>query len=350
MLPEIFHLISLPFNKKINQVIDAKYDEAYERLKKSRKIRVKRSSDTETNDRNKKAFVQPTEVLKFSIQDAVIKSPFESEDKDTKESENKNKRETPVPDSTPMDSKIHVTSPMRNYRSTKHVSYDEVSTKLQKLIESALFDAIQKGKATDGDFLKFFYGDKIIKVPVSMAKYLNFNKSKETLTSHVTKKVVVPPPKEENTVEELKLLTPNKAYYPISNHGIKFEATPTFLPTIATTTEKAETYVNFESPIYVKPQPEIKEPIVMGKSVYFYKNDENYDKKNSMTSPGPVLFEDSIPTTPSPMIVAHLTMKTTFIIHQLLASPLNMQLLLYHVSDYKTGNNFGHKLWSRADR
>ncbi|CRL05350.1 CLUMA_CG018244, isoform A [Clunio marinus] len=151
---------------------DAKYDEAYERLKKSRKIRVKRSSDIETNDRNKKAFVQPTEVLKFSIQDAVIKSPFESEDKDTKESEIKTSERLPFP------------------------------------------------------------------------------------------------------------------------------------------------------------QPEIKESIVMRKSVYFYKNDENYDKKNSMTSPGPVLFEDSIPTTPSPMIVAHLTMKTTFIIHQLLASPLNMQLLL----------------------
>lgn len=288
---------------------DAKYSEEYEKLKKSRKLRVKRSSDFEGKANGtrrtekfvtKETFVQPRELFKFSFLDAVTKSPEASEVKET--SEKKTKREVSA-DSTANDSKkIHVSHPMRGYRSTKHVSYDDISAKLQKMIDSALYDAVQKGKASDGDYLRFFYGDKIIKVPVAMSKYVA-TKSKETPPHG--KKVV-----EEQKAETPKLLGTKNAYFPVKTASIKYDQ-PIFLPT--TTTEKAESYVNFNTPIVVEPDvPEIKyEPYK--KSVYYYANDATYYGKNSMSSPGPVLFDE--PTTPSSIDTSEPLHYKNFIYH-----------------------------------
>lgn len=288
---------------------DAKYSEEYEKLRQSRKLRVKRSSDfgNKTSEKfvTKDTFRQPKEFFRFSYLDAVTKSPLAdaSDVKEMKESDKKNKRE--IADSTATETKkIHVSSPMRGYRSSKHVAYDDISSKLQKMIDSALHDAVAKGIANEGDYLKFFYGDKIIKVPVAMSKYLA-TKSKEikTTTSATVygKNVVSYSSQDESSKSEPKLLTTKNAYYPLINTGIKFDTQPKFLPTIPPTSDKAESYANFESPIVV-PQEESPESnyVPYKKSVYFYNNnDDSHYPKNSMTSPGPVVFEDSLPTTPS---------------------------------------------------
>lgn len=301
---------------------DAKYSEEYEKLRQNRKLRVKRSADfgTKTNETKrtekfitKDTFVQPREFFKFSLMDAVTKST----ETEMKEGEKKNKREISN-DSTATDTKkIHVTHPMRGYGSTKHVSYDNIPSKLQKMIDSALNDAVNKGKASEGDYLKFFYGDKIIKVPVSMSKYISLKKEKEKETASAAKepqsyqtetqsfpketpiygKKIVSFPSEEPKTESLKLLGTKNAYFSVKNSPIKYDSKLKFLPTLPpTTTEKAESYVNFDSsPIVV--QPDFQENNYK-KSVYFYSNQENaYYPKNSMSSPGPVLFEDSITTT-----------------------------------------------------
>lgn len=288
---------------------DAKYSEEYEKLKRSRKLRAKRSSDfgNKTAEKfiTKETFVQPREFFRFSYLDAVTKSPMsEAVDvKETKESEKKNKRE--VSDSTATESKkVHVTNAMRGQRSTKHVAYDDIPAKLQKMIDSALNDAVAKGIAGEGDYLKFFYGDKIIKVPVAMSKYIATKTKdvKETTSAPVYgKKAVSYSHSSEHPSSEPQLLTTKNAYYPIINTGIKFDTKkPKFLPTIPPTTDKAESYANFESSPIIVPQesPEYKyEPFK--KSVYFYSNDDNHFPKNSVSSPGPVLFEDSLPTTPT---------------------------------------------------
>lgn len=177
-----------------------------------------------------------------------------------------------------------------------------------------------------GDYLKFFYGDKIIKVPVSIAKYVSLKKEKEKEkeketvkeTSSLNSKEVhsyiketfpketLAFPKEtlafpkETLVygkkEEPKLLGTKTAYFSLKNSPIRYEK-PKFLPTVPTTTEKAESYANLLTSPIVVPENEFK------KSIYFYSNEANaYYSKNSMSSPGPVLFEDSVSTTPTTII------------------------------------------------
>lgn len=284
---------------------DAKYSEEYEKLQRSRKLRVKRSSDfggksngTKTEKFiTKDTFKQPREFFKFSYLDAVTKPTLmdATETKEHKESSEKNKRE--ISDSSSTDTKkIHVSHPMRGQRSTKHVSYDEIPAKLQKMIDNALHDAVSKGKASEGDYLRFFYGDKIIKVPVSMSKYIA-TKTKDTPV--YGKKVTFQ--QEEPKSEPLQLLTTKNAYYPLINHSIKFDAKPQFLPTIPPTSDKAESYMNFETPIVAQDSSD-NNYLPYKKSVYFFaSNDDksNQYPKNSMSSPGPVVFEDFIPTTPS---------------------------------------------------
>lgn len=289
------------------EVDDAKYSEEYEKLRQSRKIRVKRSSSSSADDEKKingtkkidkfitkETFVQPRELFRFSYLDAVTKSPSSVEPRvEMKESEKKTKRE--VSDSTATDSKkIHVSYPMRGQRSSRHVSYDEIPQKLQKMIDSALHDAVQKGKATDGDYLKFFYGDKIIKVPVSMSKYIA-SKPKEAT---VYGKSIIESPTEEPATkaasEAPKLLATKNSYLPLKNSGIKFEGKPNYFKT---STEKADDYVNFATPINVLTETEVNDYPSYKKSVYYYANDGSYYPKNSVSSPGPVVFDE--PTTPS---------------------------------------------------
>lgn len=320
---------------------DAKYSEEYEKLKRSRKLRVKRSSDGEkkTNGTKKfitkETFMQPRELFRFSYLDAVTNSPAASETKEVNES-NQKKAKREIADSIATDTKkIHVSHPMRGYRSTKHVSYDDISNKLQKMIDHALHDAVLKGKANDGDYLKFFYGDKIIKVPVSLSKYIS-SKGKETSATisaptptpeyvqdpaYVKETKVYPketlvyvtkPPayikestvygkkpavKENSNDESPKLLTTINSYYQLKNTGIRYKQ-PKY-PNFLTTTEKAESYVNFETPINVQPENQENKYEPYQKSVYYYTTDGIHYPKNSLSSPGPVLFEEPTPTTPN---------------------------------------------------
>lgn len=287
---------------------DAKFSAEYEKLKQSRKLkhRVKRSSEDEDKSNTtrkatkfitKDSFVQPRELFKFSYLDAVTKAPVESE---TNESEKKTKRE--VADSTAVDTKntVQMTSPMRNHRSTKHVSYDEISQKLQKMIDAALQDAVSRGKASDGDYLKFFYGDTIIKVPVSMSKYV-LHKSKQPENSNIHPKKVVSYSsnigEEEPKTESPKLLATKNSYYSLKNSKIKFDLKPHFLPTPQA--EKAESYEHFETPIVVQSDGQENHFPLDNKSPYQYSNEDiHYGKNpaNSVSSPGPVLFHSTTPS------------------------------------------------------
>lgn len=288
---------------------DAKFSAEYEKLKQSRKLkpRVKRSTEDEDKSNTtrrvekfitKDSFVQPRELFKFSYLDAVTtKAPETAETKEN--SEKKIKRE--VADSTAVESKkIQVSSPMRNQRSTKHVNYDEISQKLQKMIDAALHDAVQKGVASDGDYLKFYYGDTIIKVPVSMSKYV-LNKSKEPSTSYVKKVVSYSSNKGEEIEskhESPKLLATKNTYYPLKNSKIKFDTLPHFLPTPVT--EQVESYANFETPIVVQQEVEENNFSSDNKLADFYSGQDVFYGKNpsnSVSSPGPVLFHES--TTPT---------------------------------------------------
>ena len=300
---------------------DAKYSEDYEKLKQSRKLRVKRSADggNKADDmkkmeksKTKETFVEPRELLRFSFLDAVIKAPEKlSEVKEMKENkEKKAKRE--IADSTATETKnIHVSSPMRGYRSTTHVSYDDVSNKLQKMIDSALRDAVVKGKASDGDYLKFFYGDKIIKVPVSMSKYVS-SKSKET-QAYIKK--VISHPHESSSPEPPQLLATKNSYYPLKNSAIKYDSKITYVSPSPITTEKAESYVNFELPINVQSEKQEEKYSPYKKTVYYYTNDDTFHPKNSLTSPGPVLFDVDEPTTPSNIDISNTHHYKNFVYH-----------------------------------
>lgn len=269
------------------EVDDAKYSDEYEKLKKSRKLRTKRDTESQERPSNRELFMQPRDLFRFSLSDAVTKSPIRDQPEN---SEKKIKRE--VSDSASTESKkVYVTSPMRNHRSTKHVKYEDISSKLQKLIADAIHDAVQRGKASDGDFLKFYYGDKIIKVPVS-TKYAQHKQPKEhqpVVSSFKT---------EDLTVAEFpKLLATKNTYYPLKSSAIKYE--------VPSTTEKAESYANFKTPIVTQPESHDSKYVPYKKSVYYYTNDEVYYGKTTAktSSPGPVLFEDSTTPSSSPIIV-----------------------------------------------
>lgn len=101
---------------------DAKYSEEYEKLRQSRKLRVKRSANKTRTEKfiTKDTFVQPKEFFKFSLSDAVIKVSS-ADAGEMQESEKKNKREVTATDSTATETKkIHVSQPMRGKTSDNY--------------------------------------------------------------------------------------------------------------------------------------------------------------------------------------------------------------------------------------
>jgi hypothetical protein len=224
----------------------------------------------------------------------------------------KNKREASS-DSTSSDTKqIKISHPLSNVHRTKHVSLDELPIKMQKLIESAMSDAILKGKANDGDFLKFYYGDKVIKVPVTISKYLTL-KAKETQPSKTAAhdlsagKKTVKFLREDVVAEPPQLLGTKNTYFQIKETKIKYDSKPYFLPTQPPTTERATSYFTFDSPKKnVDKFEEIVPQLPAKKSIYFFTNSEPIIQKNSVSSPGPVIFESTTATPASFQFEKHI--------------------------------------------
>lgn len=352
---------------------DAKYNEEYEQLKKSRNIRVKRSS--EANSKNgtntkirmerllmKDMFVQPKEFLKFVYSDALIAAslkPSVNEDKESK-NEKKIKREVNAIDSISNDSrKIKITHPLSSTFRTKHVSFEELPTKIQKVVESTISDAILKGKASDGDYLKFYYGDKIIKVPVSLSKYISSIKehSSKGLSDYYT------------TIKAQKFykedLVTEPPYLPVSKNSFsKYQS-------IVKHETKAQSYANFVAPkdnSIKKIEQESELPTK--KSIYYFSNADEalsspvqyesssklpqkmiYDKKILYTSTPKDIVREVIPITEdfneSKFEVP--IYPTSYVEYEdnLEKKPIDFHedknyAFGYHVSDFKSGNNFGH--------
>jgi hypothetical protein len=296
------------------EIDDAAYSEEYEKFRQSKNrrlrsarshSRVKRSTDDIKNDekidetkQTKDSFRQPKEFLKFLISDAVTTVPPETKTtQEKKESSEKKKRETTDQATADTIKNVQLNNPLRDRHVTKHVAYDGMSPKLKSMIDSALADAIQRKAASENDYLKFFYGDKIIKVPMSLSRHIKLN-LKDSSSKGIE--------------------TPTKTpYYPMKA-PYKYEKPiyhTTSLPQLSshTSSGKAESYANFKTPI---------SPIIIGKpivseinipelvtetptsidpsykkSVYFYSSEHEDVIKSSTpptTSPGPVLF-----TTPS---------------------------------------------------
>lgn len=291
---------------------DAKYSEEYEQLKKSRKLRIKRAVTDNTSSKNgtyrmekfiaPDTFMQPKEFLRFLITDAITSSTRDS-NYDKKETEEKKtaKRDTSAVAAGTTDSstsetfkKVKITHPLSAASRTKHVSFEELPAKLQKTIESALNDAVSRGKANDGDFLKIYYGDKVIKIPVSLSKHISI-KAKETTTAKsiiesYVHKTVHKYPKEE---EEYK----NSFFKETPKYETKYE-TKYYYPS---TTERAESYVNFVTP--KDPAPHVEEVhLPPKKSVYFFSSEEENTPtfeslKKKPVTPSSIIFESSTPST-----------------------------------------------------
>ncbi|XP_070490886.1 probable serine/threonine-protein kinase kinX [Chironomus tepperi] len=347
---------------------DAKYSEEYEQLKNSRKLRVKRSAaGNKTNVENRKEkqfmkekFVQPKEFLKFVLSDAIIavsSKASANEDKQSK-GEKKIKREVSATDSTSSDTtrKIKITHPLSSTSRIKHVSFEELPSKIQKVIESTISDAILKGKASDGDYLKFFYGDRIIKVPVSLSKYIS--PMKETPSKGLSdyySTIKTQKFQKEDVVTEAPFLPVSKNTFAKYQSFVKHEVKP-YMP------EKPQSYANYVTPIKENPMPKIeKEPIQeypAKKSIYYYSN-ENEQKLSS-----PVIYEspsqeketkeiirESIPITEdfNESKYDEQIYPTSYMEYDDGFSKKSMDYhedknyaFGYHVSDYKSGNNFGH--------
>lgn len=292
------------------EVEDAKYSEEYEQLKKSRKLRIKRAADN-TNAKNgtfrmekfiaPDTFMQPKELLRFLITDAITSQPRDNNyDKKASEEKKTAKRDTSAvtADSIPSETfkKVKISHPLSAAGRTKHVSFEELPSKLQKTIESALNDAVSRGKANDGDFLKIYYGDKVIKIPVSLSKQIA-TKVKETTTvksvveSYVHKTVHKFPKEEEKTSYKNSFFKESPMY------ETKYE-TKYFYPT---TTEKAESYVNFVTP--KDPTPHHEEVhLPPKKSIYFFSSENESmptfeSLKKTAATPSSMIFESSTPST-----------------------------------------------------
>lgn len=287
------------------EVEDAKYSEAYEQLRKSRKLRSKRSPrDNFKNDTVKMekfitepdTFMQPKEFLRFLLSDAITSQPLNNLDKKKNNEEKKTvKREVSDAnsDSSASDTfkKVKISHPLSSSSSrTKHVSLDELPAKLQKMIESALIDAVMKGKANDGDYLKIYYGDKVIKIPVSLSKYMP-SKMKETTT---TKSIIESSYGHKTAHKYMKDESESSKsnYYQFKDTPTQFKYETKYLPSTTEKTEKAESYVNFVTP---KDNPHFEEVhMPPKKSIYYFSSDEDTPSfsalKNTLSSPSPVVF------------------------------------------------------------
>lgn len=286
------------------EVEDAKFSEAYEQLKKSRKLRNKRSPRDNGKNATVKmekfmtepdTFMQPKEFLRFLLTDAITSQPLNTFDKKKSSDEKKTvKREVSDGDSSASDTfkKVKISHPLSSSPSrTKHVSFDDLPSKLQKMIESALNDAVLKGKANDGDYLKIYYGDRVIKIPVSMSKYI---KVKETTTTKA--KIESYGHKTAHKYMKDESESSKNTYY-------QFQETPTFkyeskyLPSTTEKTEKATSYVNFVTPKDNAHIEEVHHHLPPKKSIYYFLSDEDTPSysalKNTLSSPSPVVFLQS---------------------------------------------------------
>jgi hypothetical protein len=294
------------------EVEDAKYSEEYEQLKKSRKLRIKRAVTDNAGAKNgtyrmekfiaPDTFMQPKEFLRFLITDAITSAPRDNTyDKKAPEEKKTAKRDTSAAaaGTTLVDSsasetfkKVKITHPLSSTSRTKHVSFEDLPAKLQKTIESALNDAVTRGKANDGDYLKIYYGDKVIKIPVSMSKQIA-TKPKETTTakSIVESYVHKYPKEEEDTSYKSSFFKETPKY------ETKYE-TKYYYPS---TTEKAESYVNFVTPKDSAPHVE-EVHLPPKKSVYFFSSEEDKTptfeslKNKIPATPSTIIFESSTPT------------------------------------------------------
>lgn len=314
------------------EIDDAVYSEEYEKFRKAKNNnnrkqrspprphhsrRAKRSSpaDNESDkivtsttgvktepqlNNGKDAFRQPREVFKFLISDAVTKAPPTG---DVKESSEKRKRETDqvnaetiksvaIANSNSHQAPNQPQSPREPRHITKHVGFDDMSPKLKGMIESALVDAITRKNANENDYLKFFYGDKIIKVPMSLSKHIKLNFHKETpskveqssKTAHHSSKPI-PYYKYEKPIYHTTAHTPTKHHY----SGF------------------AESFANFQTPIIVgKPIehidiPKTEAPATLfdshnKKSLYFFTSEHDTTAPSSPSlftpaaSPEPGLY------------------------------------------------------------
>ncbi|KAG5666108.1 hypothetical protein PVAND_017831, partial [Polypedilum vanderplanki] len=234
------------------EIEDAKYSEEYEQMRKNRKLRNKRS----TNSSNSSiSFREPKEFLKFSITDAVTTTSVEKKYK----KDNKAKREIKSENydsETDSSKSIKIAHPLSSTRKNRYVTFDDLPTKLQKNIESAVIDV--QSRTIDGDYLKFYYGDKIIKIPQSMWKYIASKAKAETKT-----------PVKFNIDKEEKKNEYSEIF------GTKTFYSTTYKPT--TIFEKSKSYVNFDTPkdnfVYKKEEKEIVEP---KKSFYFYEHHQQF--------------------------------------------------------------------------
>ncbi|CAG9810006.1 unnamed protein product [Chironomus riparius] len=350
---------------------DAKYSEEYEHLKKSRKLRAKRSSDNDTNAKTRKEkhlmkdmFVQPEEFFKFVYTDAIIaaSSKLSLDDKVSK-SEKKIKRQVSSIDSTTSDTrKIKIIHPLSSTSCTKHVSFDELPSKIQKVVESAISDAKLKGKANDGDYLKFYYGDKIIKVPVSLSKYISskMEKPSKGLSDYYTR-VKVQKFQNEDIVIDPPFLPVTKNSFSKYQSIVKYETTPYI-------SEKAQSNSNF---VALKENPITKiEKEPAKKSNYFYLNKDeklsspiSFDsfsksrekeidhKKIIFPSTSKDIVREAIPITED-FNESKFNMPiypTSYVEYEdnFTKKPLDFHedknyAFGYHVSDFHSGNNFGH--------
>lgn len=302
------------------EIDDAAYSEEYEKFRqsKARRLRsarshsrVKRSTDDIKNDEKidetkhtKESFRQPKEFLKFLISDAVTTiQPDTKINEEKKEGSEKKKRETTDQATADTIKNIQLNNPLRDRHVTKHVAYDGMSPKLKSMIDSALADAIQRKAANENDYLKFFYGDKIIKVPMSLSKHIKLN-IKETPSKGIE-----------------SLSSPAKSPFYPTKAPYQYEKPiyhTTSIPHLSSSYEssgKAESYANYKTPIspIIVGKPIVSEinipeivtetPTLIDsnykKSVYFYSSEHEDVIKSSTpsistSSPGPVLF-----TTPS---------------------------------------------------
>lgn len=286
--PEVIPRNERPKNMTISprhmikfELEDAKYSEDYEKLRKNRKLRVKRSAQ-----KNETAFIEPKEFFRFLLSDAVTKSPETSATKSERKvkEEKKTKREVNPSDSIGSDSrKIKITHPLSSTRKNKFVTLDELPIKMQKFIESALINV--HDKVSDADYLKFYYGDRVIKVPASLYKYLPLKKETTTKSTIIENYGFKSSPKYHEVKQEYEKIT--EAPQLLGTKSSYYKVQPSFKS--FSIPEKAESYVNFESPKVKNPFSHEKQVVEEPKkSYYFYSSDE---KK----SVGPILFEASTP-------------------------------------------------------
>lgn len=272
----------------------------------------------------------PPDVFKFELSDAKIPDPSQIPQRAKNLLSNVNNNSTSsyksniykrdssnvsMDQKTNESRKIRIIHPLSNSgkkkRAPKYQAYEELPFNTQKIIDKAIADAKTSNKLNDGEYLQFYYGDKIIITPLYPSKPeppkpVRAPVMKSPMNGNVYESYWAPMAKQkfklahDNFVLNPKLLGTKQAYFVADNIlKPKKQMAPQMIINVQPTSngyKEEQTAINFNNKPEQNSIPNLSH--LIGQSPSFQLEGLNKmvtnDKPDSKKAVGPILFHPEL--------------------------------------------------------